>query len=286
MFSVISILALAMASETEHGPRSHPRPLLRLGQLRPPMGVLRRTWLVWACSSLACNPLLAPERVEARVAEWMPSGCAALIAVYRVAHGLRARHTLAILLLHDFMTDVTADITAQVIDARSAGVDSMRINWRRVPRTAIASFISDDIPFLLWSRLLWVGGQRLAAAAQVSELPLVRALGHPAVLAVAKTVATQLVYETASAAAYLALQAALQGRSAAGALRRNLRAVWLNGAAFWSVAHVLVFSLPAWWMQPIMDNLFTLCFNTYLATVAHEPRPRPRGSAAKCVHNS
>ncbi|KAJ1615824.1 hypothetical protein T492DRAFT_896756, partial [Pavlovales sp. CCMP2436] len=44
---------------------------------------------------------------------------------------------------------------------------------------------------------------------------------------------------------------------------------WCDGVIFWSAAHVVVFSMPFWWLQPIIDNTFTLFFNTYLAMLAH-----------------
>jgi hypothetical protein len=67
-------------------------------------------------------------------------------------------------------------------------------------------------------------------------------------------------------------QALLRGggmRAVGKELRSKLFDVWRDGLVFWSFAHVVVFSMPIWWLQPIVDNLFTLVFNTYLACVAY-----------------
>jgi hypothetical protein len=46
--------------------------------------------------------------------------------------------------------------------------------------------------------------------------------------------------------------------------------VWRDGLVFWTGAHMVVFLMPIWWLQPIADNLFTLAFNTYLSIRAYE----------------
>ena len=75
-------------------------------------------------------------------------------------------------------------------------------------RTATVSLLSDDLPFLVWSRLIWVWAEKAKAALRTSALAprLIRALTHPATVTVAKTALTQLVYETSSDSAYLAMQ--------------------------------------------------------------------------------
>ena len=38
---------------------------------------------------------------------------------------------------------------------------------------------------------------------------------------------------------------------------------------YWSCAHMVVFSMPFWWLQPITDNLATLFFNSYLSMLSN-----------------
>jgi len=180
------------------------------------------------------------------------------------------------------MTDVSADIMAQAISARAEG-DAMAVDWRRVPRSAFSSLLSDDLPFLLWSRGLWEASERIVASLQASTLSprLVKVLTNTLTITAVKTIITQLVYETSSNAAYLSIQAWLRGggwRAIGAELSSKFLGVWWDGVIFWSFAHIVVFSMPIWWLQPIADNLFTLVFNTYLAFVAYKP---VEGTAAK-----
>ena len=54
------------------------------------------------------------------------------------------------------------------------------------------------------------------------------------------------------------------------ALAFKFWSVWRDGLVFWSGAHMVVFLMPIWWLQPIADKLFTLAFNTYLSLRAYE----------------
>ena len=40
---------------------------------------------------------------------------------------------------------------------------------------------------------------------------------------------------------------------------------------YWSCAHMVVFSMPFWWLQPIADNVATLFFNAHLSVLANKP---------------
>ena len=82
----------------------------------------------------------------------------------------------------------------------------------------------------------------------------------------------ELLYETTSDSAYLAMQAALRGggmRGVAAELRAKLWQLRRDGLLFWSAAHIVVFSMPLWWLQPIADNFLTLLFNVYQSLLAH-----------------
>ena len=195
----------SQAGSSVDGPEDVPR-----SRAVPPERIFRRTAYLYSAATLALMPLVAPTqvghwldvlRLPRQLQEPVLAACTAL-------HALRSRHTLACLISHEIITDISADVMAQTVAARSAG-GPMEVDWRRVPRSALSSLASDDIPFLFWSRALWVASERALAALRTSELPpkLVGFLSHPGVVTVAKTAITQIVYETTSTSAYLALQA-------------------------------------------------------------------------------
>lgn len=250
-----------------------------------PKRIFRRTAVLYAATTVAFSPIIEPGRVHRAIGgllDLAPPVRSAVMAACRAAYGLREAHTLKILLAHEVFTDISADIIAQAIAADSDGSAAIAVDWARVPRSAAASLISDDIPFLLWSKYLWELGERVIGRLRGSNLArrspvLVARLTHPISVTLLKTAITQLVYETTSNAVYLALQAAMRrGKPGETRLRRiitelrsKLFGVWRDGLIFWSAAHVVVFAMPIWWLQPIMDNLFTLMFNTYLAITAY-----------------
>jgi hypothetical protein len=253
-----------------------------------PSKVLRRTLGLYGASTVALAPIWEPERMG-RVLRAVPAGArSVMLGVSNALHQMRTRHTLACLLSHEVMTDVTSDLLAQSIGAwRSLGPASkFAVDWQRVPRSTTASLLSDDFPFLIWSRYLWDAMEHVAELLRASALPrgLVRALSHPLSVALSKTAITQLVYESVSNLAYLAMQAAFRGggRSEIVAqIRGKFFSVWVDGLLFWSAAHMVVFLMPIWWLQPIADNLFTLVFNTYLSTRAYESVEEDEGEVAE-----
>ena len=151
------------------------------------------------------------------------------------------------------------------------------VSWRRAARTATVSLMSDDLPFLVWSKLLWEVAEHLKAKvrASVSLSPRMRRwLTHHATVTVAKMAVTQLVYETSSDSAYLAMQAALRGAGLRGVLAELRAKLWTlrkDGLVYWSLAHLALFSIPIWWMQPIADNITTMIFNIYQSFLSHRP---------------
>lgn len=187
---------------------------------------------------------------------------------------LRDRHAFKAVLLHGLLTDGTSDVLAQAIAARGSR-PPIRLDWPRIGRTAGVAFFSDDLPFALWARVLWDGFERLRPAIQGSSLPpwLRAALASRLGIAVLKTSVSQLVYESFSTAAYLGLQEAARGggiRGVASELRRKFWRAWTSGIAFFSATHLLMFLVPIWWVQPILDNLSCLAFNTYLALLSYD----------------
>jgi|EP00966_Prymnesium_polylepis_P219949 hypothetical protein len=250
-----------------------------------PKRIFRRTAVLYAATTVAFSPIVEPSRVQRAIGgllDLAPPLRSAVMAACRALYGLREAHTIEILLAHEVFTDVSADIIAQAIAADSDGSTAIAVDWPRVPRSAAASLISDDIPFLLWSKYLWELGERIIGRLRDSDLArsspvLVARLTHPVSVTLLKTAVTQLVYETTSNAVYLALQAAMRRgkpgetrlKRIVAELRGKLFGVWRDGLIFWSAAHIVVFAMPIWWLQPIMDNLFTLMFNTYLAITAY-----------------
>ena len=39
---------------------------------------------------------------------------------------------------------------------------------------------------------------------------------------------------------------------------------------YWSLAHLALFSIPIWWVQPIADNVTTMIFNVYQSFLSHQ----------------
>ena len=195
----------------------------------------------------------------------------AVLATCGFLYALRLKYEWYILMWHEVFTGVSADVLAQSIEGLRPS-----INWARAVRTTSVSFLSDDLPFLVWSRVLWTAAERAKAAVRSSSLSpeLMAALTSHASITCAKTAVTTGVYDTASDAVYLALQAALRGggaRGIAAELRAKLWTLRRDGLVFWSMAHMALFSIPVYWMQPIADNLTTIIFNTYQSLLAHQP---------------
>ena len=197
---------------------------------------------------------------------------------------LRSSNAVGLVLAHGLVTDLVADALAQALHAHrqaGSGTVAMRLDGRRLARSTAVSIVSDDLPFVLWARLLWGGFERLRGL--LIATPLLsdgakRVLTHPLAFALGKTAVTQLVYEAASTAIYLSLQALLRGDGAAAArreLKEKFLGTWADGVLFFSATNVLMFLLPVWWLQPVVDNLACLAFNTYLSLVSHGAAPPP-----------
>jgi hypothetical protein len=187
--------------------------------------------------------------------------------------GAVVNNELGLVLAHGLLSNGVSDALAQAIAAREEG--ALQLDWKRIRRTTAVSFLSDDLPFILWVRALWKFFERAKPAIAASTvLPpwLAAALSSPLGIAALKTAASQIGYESTSTAAYLGMQEAARG----GGPRRILREIrqkfwraWKSGLAFFSVTHLLIFMLPLWWLQPLLDNLSCLAFNTYLAMLSH-----------------
>ena len=86
------------------------------------------------------------------------------------------------------------------------------------------------------------------------------------------------VYDTVSDVMYLALQVVLRGGGARAVvleLRAKLWTLRRDGCLFWSLAHVALFSIPVWWLQPIADNLTSIVFNVYQSLLSHQGLKAP-----------
>ena len=54
------------------------------------------------------------------------------------------------------------------------------------------------------------------------------------------------------------MRAGREGETRSRRIREEIRAklfdVWRDGLVFWSAAHVVVFAMPIWWLQPIVEH--------------------------------
>lgn len=196
-----------------------------------------RTCGVYALLTVATSPLTEPSGVASalRVLR-LPLGATVRSALLSLAAGLysvRQQFEWAILMWHEAFTSLSADLLAQAIEGPHAEEDEAEeergegtatvgaadggsdgrhaeraVDWWRAARTATVSLLTDDLPFLVWSRLIWIWAEKAKAALRTSALAprLIRVLTHHATVTVAKMALTQLVYETGSDSAYLALQ--------------------------------------------------------------------------------
>lgn len=152
------------------------------------------------------------------------------------------------------LTALSTVLSPQAIETEVAVGNSalVAIHWPRVGRTTLASLLSDDLPFLLWARLLWRLSRRYVQRIRAApNLPpaVARALTHPAAVAATKALLSQLVYETLSAGSYLSLQVAMRGggaRAVLAEIHAKLWRVWRDGFAFFSATYMLAFALPRW----------------------------------------
>lgn len=209
--------------------------------------LFQRTAWSYAAITVAISPLVEPSGVAKLLSTLrIPDVVHSLVlAPCRQLWKLRDNYEFACLMAHEAITGVTADILAQSIEihkasneapsetdtaaeetkgqesdggddasTRNARADNSRelqpskLHWQRVARSTVVSLLSDDLPFLVWSKYVWMHTERFAEAVRSSGLPrpLVRALTNPLSLTLGKTALTQLVYETASDSAYLAMQ--------------------------------------------------------------------------------
>ena len=209
---------------------------------RPTREVYRRTALAYGAATVVIMPIIESSHVH-----WLlrPLGLPSVVleAVLRAWGALsdfRNRHVFNFLCAHEVATDIVSDVVAQAVTAdaqppssRSKG--KLALDWRRVGRSTSAAMLSDDFPFLLWSRGIWAVFEHLVRAVRASSRLSPATIGRltsPLAVAVAKTAVTQLAYEPLSSGVYLVLQALMRGegrRGAAAELRAKLLTAWRDG---------------------------------------------------------
>ena len=145
-----------------------------------PMTIMKSTAYLYGAITLLLSPLVDPALVSELLGALHLPGLLRqiILALCRPLHAIRSKHTLAVLLTHEVITDVTADVMAQSFAAHEAGV-RMAIDWKRVPKSTLASLLSDDFPFLIWSRYIWIVGERAVLGLRASDLnPGAHATAH------------------------------------------------------------------------------------------------------------
>jgi len=241
-------------------------PGLRLGR------VYSRVGIGYAIGTVIMLPL-----VEARQFAALPlsSVLPAVIGTLSAFTGFRERHLFPFLFAHEVMNDICSDILAQAYTLQqateiSAPEKRLTIDMRRVTRSTSSAMLADDFPFLAWSRILHSAFLHYSTRLPASLSAVVT---RPFTQAFAKMMITQLVYEPVSSGAYLVIQALLKGlgwRGAISEMRRKLYGAWRDGLVYWSLAHVCIFMIPYWWLQPLADNVATMFFNAYLSILSND----------------
>lgn len=241
---------------------------------------------------VAVGPGLRVSRIYSCLGIWYALGTVILLPLVEARHlamlplmpsvvggwstfaSFRDRNLFTFLCAHEVMNDICSDVVAQAYTLQQATETStseqrLAIDVRRVARSTSSAMLADDFPFLAWSRFL-----HDAFLHYLARLPagVSTVLARPFIQAFTKMVVTQLVYEPVSSGGYLVIQALLKGRSWRGAvseLRRKLYGAWRNGLVYWSLAHVSIFMIPYWWLQPLADNVATMFFNAYLSILSN-----------------
>lgn len=234
-----------------------------------------QTAVAYAGATAVLMPIVEPQHLAALLPK-----ASGFLTFWSALAALRDQYLFGFLCAHEVINDLASDVLAQAvtIDRKKTIPREERrvsLDWRRVMRSMSSAMISDDLPFLAWSKILWSLSEMAAAKLRASSsLPvrLVSALTHPLGMATAKMFITQLVYEPVSSGAYLAIQALLKGQGWKGVrkeLKEKLWTAWTDGLIYWSFAHMAVFLMPFWWLQPIADNVATLFFNSYLSLLSN-----------------
>ena len=272
---------------------------------------------VYAASTamvLASTAAMLPTNALAPLASIVPSGLVSLITslasrtgplsgLFGAIGGAFTRHgAMVMVLLHGLLTDGISDALAQAVSVQTASTSSttttstasqlqttnqlaapMSLDWGRLARSTTVSFVTDDIPFALWAKFLWEAFEKLRPVilgATVLPMWMRLALTSPLGIASLKTLASQAAYETTSTAAYLGLQEVMRGggpKQIFKELKSKFWRAYRSGLAFFTAQNLLIFLLPVWWLQPIVDNLSCLGFNTYLALLSHEEEEEGAG---------
>ena len=252
--------------------------------------VYTQTALAYIGATAILMPIIEPPHVAAILpkADGVVAWWAALV-------GFRNKFLFGFLCAHELVNDLASDVVAQAFTLDRNKViakDEKRLvlQWRRVMRSMSSAMLSDDLPFLIWSRAMWSFSEWATAGLRSSaSLParLVSILTHPIGMGAIKMLITQLVYEPTSTAAYLAMQALLKGQGWKGVrseLRTKFFSAFRDGMIYWSVALMVVFMMPFWWLQPITDNLATLFFNSYLSMLSNDGDPTSTSSESSDEH--
>ena len=239
-----------------------------------------RTAVAYAAATAVLMPIVEPHHLVSLLPGAMP-GVGGLVSFWTALAALRNKYLFGFLCAHEVINDFSSDIIAQAATLDRNKIvpkDEKRLvlDWRRVWRSMSSAMISDDFPFLLWSRAMWAFSEWAVSSLRAStSLParLVSTLTHPLGMATIKMLVTQVVYEPISSGGYLAIQAVLRGKSWKGVVaevRSKLYTAWSDGLVYWSLAHMFVFLMPFWWLQPIADNIATLFFNSYLSILSND----------------
>ena len=175
-----------------------------------------RTSTVYAHTALlyaGATAILMPIVETHHVAAILPTA-KGVVAWWAALVGLRNKFLFGFLCAHELVNDLASDVVAQAytLDRSKTGDKDQKrlvLDWRRVMRSMSSAMLSDDLPFLIWSRAMWSFSEWATAGLRSSTfIParLVSIITHPVGMGAIKMIITQLVYEPTSTAAYLAVQ--------------------------------------------------------------------------------
>ena len=206
----------------------------------------------------------------------------ALSAFASACEGLRTERQVVFVLLHAALTYSCGDLLAQLAHrpaaaahrpaAASGGARKhRRIAWRpyRTVRTSLVGVFSDAVPFFYWSSWL-----QSSITEHSSFIPLA-IRSHASALKLFKVVLHVVVFQSASNALYLTLQALLRGdrlSEVLAVLGAPLLQTCAVSAVSFGLGGPLIFSLQSVMLQSALRNVGVLGFSVYLAMVANRGR--------------
>jgi len=211
--------------------------------------------------------LMTPSWVRSTFGAACSGGAGALLLkVVTWMDDLKTTNPLALTMGHGLLLKAVAEVLSQLIPQRGAVV---WLDPLRLVRSTVASLLSSSLTFYYWTRSSLLRG--LAAPGWLRAL-----LGQGLGTSVTKMVVTQLVYRPVNVFLFLVAQAFFRGdsvRQIVHVITSKFKGGLVGGIVFFAISNMIMFSIPAPFLHPIIGAIAGLIFNVWLAMVAYQKPP-------------